>query len=130
MESKNLISPSFVVFSRWTRKSFAVFASLGKVINIARLAVDICVTSFCKIPSVLRLLNYEAQKEGDFVTFDLEEEGQGLPLWILELCLLSGLIKFDSSYLLGDCSMIIIRQSPCTAFCNAWALLFSIENGK
>ncbi|MBX2844275.1 MAG: hypothetical protein KTR26_21085, partial [Flammeovirgaceae bacterium] len=129
MKSKNLISPACVVFSRWTRKSYAVFASLNKVINISRLAVEICVTSFCKIPSVLRFTNQETQKEGDFTALDLDEESSAFSLWLIELFVSAGLIKIDFSFS-GNVINIIFIQSPYFAVCNIWALLFFIENGK
>ena len=42
MFRKNKIPVTLVVFYRWSRKGYAVFASLGKVIKIAPQKVDIC----------------------------------------------------------------------------------------
>ena len=46
---------TILVFSRWTRKNYAIFASLHKAINIARLSVSICKYSFSKSQILLRL---------------------------------------------------------------------------
>ena len=35
-------------FSRWIRKNYAVFSSLGKVVKICRLSVDICENALLK----------------------------------------------------------------------------------
>ena len=40
-KSKN-IQKQILVFSKWSRKGFAVFASLGKVVKIGQLNVEIC----------------------------------------------------------------------------------------
>lgn len=42
MNSKNKISKVVIIFSKWSRKNYAIFSSLKKVVNIARLTVDIC----------------------------------------------------------------------------------------
>ncbi len=57
MKSQNKNSDTLLVFSRWTRKNYAIFASLHKSINIARLSVSICKYSFSKNQSLLRLAN-------------------------------------------------------------------------
>ncbi len=38
--SPNTKKPLFV-FSKWSRKSYAVFASLNRIVNVARLSIDI-----------------------------------------------------------------------------------------
>jgi hypothetical protein len=42
MKGMNHISKKQIVFSQWSRKRYAIFASLGKVVKIARVSVDIC----------------------------------------------------------------------------------------
>lgn len=44
-----------VIFSQWSRKSYAVFASLKKVVRIACLSIDICQSSLMKVPAIVRL---------------------------------------------------------------------------
>jgi len=43
-----------IVFSRWSRKNYAIFSSLKKVVNIGRLSVDICRTSLLKCTTIIR----------------------------------------------------------------------------
>lgn len=52
-----------VVFSQWSRKAYAVFASLKKVIRIAGLSVDICQSSLLKSSAYLRILAYEEKND-------------------------------------------------------------------
>lgn len=40
MKHQFKISKHSIVFSKWTRKRYAAFASLGKLVKIARLSVD------------------------------------------------------------------------------------------
>ncbi|OQY04141.1 MAG: hypothetical protein B6I20_03635 [Bacteroidetes bacterium 4572_117] len=56
-----------VVFSKLTRKNYAIFASLHKVVNIVRLSVDICISSLSKNKSILHLFNQET-------SMDIQEE--------------------------------------------------------
>ena len=42
MNQRSYISPRIFVFSKWSRKEYAVFASLGKLIKIGVLKIDIC----------------------------------------------------------------------------------------
>ncbi len=51
------IHTDVIVFSQWSRKNYAVFASLKKVIRIARLSIDICQSSLLKTPTVIHLLS-------------------------------------------------------------------------
>lgn len=52
---KPISSPS-LVFRKWKRKGYAIFASLKKVVKIGQLAVGVCKTSFCRIPSMRCML--------------------------------------------------------------------------
>ena len=54
-----------ILFSRWSRKSYAVFASLHKVVNIMRLTVDICMSSFAKNKTIISELFIAKNYEGD-----------------------------------------------------------------
>lgn len=40
---------STIYFSRWSRKSYAIFSGLGKYIKISRLSVDICGKAVLKL---------------------------------------------------------------------------------
>lgn len=48
MRSSRHISNKVLTFSQWSRKNYAIFASLGKVVKIAHLSVDLCVSSILK----------------------------------------------------------------------------------
>lgn len=54
-----------IVFSRWSRKSYAIFASLKKVVCIARLSIDICISSLLKNPTAIYLLNLISAEENE-----------------------------------------------------------------
>ncbi len=60
MKKKPGISKKNLVFSQWSRKNYAVFASLGKVVTIAHVSVDICNCSLKKNfanSEIIRLAN-------------------------------------------------------------------------
>jgi len=90
------ISNNAVVFSKWTRKSYAIFASLNRVINIARLSIDICVASFGKIQAMLRLLNRGMGIDTD--ENDSPEREEELSEWIVKLLLKSQITEINESY--------------------------------
>ncbi len=46
-----------LVFSGWSRKGYAIFSSLSKVVKIARLAVAVIISSFGKSGVLIRLFN-------------------------------------------------------------------------
>jgi len=48
MNQQKYISPDIFVFSKWSRKEYAVFASLGKLIKIGVLKADICQKALLK----------------------------------------------------------------------------------
>lgn len=69
MRCINQIATRSLVFSKWSRKAYAVFISLKRVVNIAQLSVDICTVSLLKIKSlILGLLLPES------VSFDCKDE--------------------------------------------------------
>lgn len=53
-----------VYFSRWSRKSYAIFSSLGKEVKISRLSIDICAKSLLKLG---KLSMYSYQKLESFI---------------------------------------------------------------
>ena len=59
MKHQKYISFDRVVFSRWTRNSYALFTVLKKVVNIVRLSFDLCESSHSKKQSAIRLFNLE-----------------------------------------------------------------------
>lgn len=68
MNGVKYIKTKKLVFSQWSGKNYAVFASLGRVVNIAALTIDICVQSIKKTLSVI----------GSFIdTEEIEESVSG-----------------------------------------------------
>lgn len=102
-----------LVFKKWKRKGYAIFASLNKVVKIGQLTIDICKTSFCKIKSLLSLLNFKEEvgnEEDDFV------KGESLP------DLLDALLLLERGELsTGHAKRIFINtynKSPLVAECS------------
>ncbi len=63
MKFNKKISLKSLVFSKWSRKNYAIFASLKKVVKIARLSVDICASSLKKnASSIIVILNNIAEE--------------------------------------------------------------------
>lgn len=108
-------SNNIIVFSKWTRKNFAIFSSLHKVIKIARLSIDICISSFSKNQSVLCLLNQGISM--DISENDSKEKEAFFSEWFMVLLL--GLITIDESYSLTDLHLGT-DQSPYFASCKIW----------
>jgi hypothetical protein len=53
MRNSGSIRSKQIVFSRWSRKNYAIFCSLGKSIKIARISIEICKVAMLK-SSVIR----------------------------------------------------------------------------
>lgn len=51
------INSNPVVFSKWSRKAYAVFSSLKRVVNIGQLSVDISTRSMIKLESLIRFID-------------------------------------------------------------------------
>lgn len=66
MRCRNKISGSYLVFSKWTRKRYAAFASLGKLIKIARLSVDTFKSLLSENKPIQLLLDTENNKDEVF----------------------------------------------------------------
>ncbi|MDW7693758.1 hypothetical protein R9C00_03290 [Flammeovirgaceae bacterium SG7u.111] len=76
------ISPQTLVFSRWSRKSYAVFASLGKSIKIGKLSVEICRQATKTLESFISLLGLG---EASWETGEEASEWKELSIQELEL---------------------------------------------
>jgi len=82
MKDIKYIQNSRIVFSQWSGKNYAVFASLGKVVNIAVLSVDICVQAVKKCSSVINsLLDTEYIRESVLEEY-IDEINEILRDWI------------------------------------------------
>lgn len=59
------IKKDVIVFSRWSRKNYAIFASLKRVVNIGCLTIDLCKTALLKSPSALLLIKLTGFEEDE-----------------------------------------------------------------
>lgn len=84
MKQNRTIRNQQIVFSRWSRKSYAIFCSLGKTVKIARLSIDICRMAMMKsaVLQEIQQLFTSPQSHQDDTT---EQESQPLTLlqWML-----------------------------------------------
>lgn len=84
-----------IVFSKWTRKNYAVFASLKKVVNIVRLSLHTCFSLLSKNEFILRLIN-----EGENIEVSNSKPNDDRAIfsqWFIILLLDLGLISLDES---------------------------------
>jgi len=58
MQESKSYSKSKLYFSRWSRKSYAVFISLGRDVKISRLSIDMCGKALLKL-NKLSMFLYE-----------------------------------------------------------------------
>lgn len=72
MFRERYIKEQKIVFSQWSGKNYAVFASLGKVVKIGVLAIDICMQSIKKSSSIINSIC----DTGDFKDFLSDEFGE------------------------------------------------------
>jgi len=106
------ISGCEMVFSKWTRKSYAVFASLYKVTRIAQVSVDICLASLRKNASVLSWLCRDCGLAFDD---EADKDEDVAPEWLLLEMLGLGVVELDVEHRLG--SKEIYKSGPLSAWC-------------
>ncbi len=82
MKNERNSSITYLIFSQWSRKNYAIFASLRKVVKISSLSVDICNSSLRKNISIQSTQDFEALYSG---TEKEQEEKLSLPETILLL---------------------------------------------
>lgn len=71
MNQQNNISPGVFVFSKWSRKAYAVFASLGKQIKIGVLKAEICQKALLKgLVDLSQIVKLEADFDEDETALD------------------------------------------------------------
>ena len=63
-----------VVFSQWSRKGYAVFSSLKRVVMIAHLSIDLCDFALLKSFSSVQIVSL-------FCLDELEDKGEEVDLW-------------------------------------------------
>jgi hypothetical protein len=84
-----------VLFSKWTRKNYAVFASLKKVVNIVRLSIQTCFALLGNNKVALRLLNKGENIE--FSNSEPDEDQMVFSQYFIILLLNLGVISLDES---------------------------------
>jgi hypothetical protein len=71
LNQQKFISPSIIVFSKWSRKAYAVFASLGRLIKIGVLKADICQKALLKgLVNLGNIVKIEEDFEEDETALD------------------------------------------------------------
>lgn len=88
LQDKQIFS-NVVVFSQWSRKSYAAFASLNKVVSIGHLSIDICKSSLLKNATLIRLLNLFISDESDADEYDVNELLENSSLFLAEMPIIS-----------------------------------------
>ena len=124
------IGKNSIIFSRWSRKNYAIFASLGKVVKIARLKTDVCILALEKSAAIT---NNTANLEGlhENYLFDSEEnERLGELSYNYKFHLVFGLVAFLLNIFLSPYSIyykksLNIIQSPCFALRSAWTFFMT-----
>jgi hypothetical protein len=109
MKSRVFISQKQVVFSQWSRKRYAVFASLKKQVKIGHLSVDLCNASLKKsVDLILQIFRCPAGDED----LDQQQEKCTEALSVLMMFLLGWLLPIpnDSASLPRIFWIIIIEQ--------------------
>lgn len=110
---------NIIVFSQWSRKSYAVFASLRKLICIARLSIDLCSSSLFKVPAIVRLLSLLGISDVDDDT-SISEQLENL---LLSLEILPKISSNTDIYALNKFTNYNTRN-PYFAQCKVWVFSF------
>lgn len=117
-----------IVFSQWSRKSYAVFASLGKMIKIGQVSADISDRSLAKTTSLNRALNHILSLKKNIAEL-LEElrqsEGVPDPLIATLGLFLRSLVPFTSVQKEAKPARLVLynSQNPCFSYHKAWIFL-------
>ena len=119
MKNQYNIAKSALVFSKWTRKSYAIFASLGKLVTIAHLSIDICKSFFTQKKNILSLLTTNSEESENR---DVEKDSL-IWEWLEKLMLEMGIISLDEAYYSTE-QNIIFGQSPYFTNRRIWTFSF------
>lgn len=122
-----------IVFSQWSGKSFAIFASLGKIIKIGRVSVDISDKSLVKKKSLPRLLNNALCFNKNFIELleELQQSEGILNVLVAPFTLfMNRFILSSSTQKVANpvCYILYNSQGPCFIRNKTWAFLFQYLN--
>lgn len=123
-----------LIFSRWSRKNYATFASLGKVVNIARVSVSVCNQALRKTSVLTGLFNtITIAIKNTIGDFEKLRQSLGIPdlLTLFNLLFLKNIVstsslKSNESVL----SLHIAAENPCFISNKAWIFCFHSNKSK
>lgn len=72
-----------LVFSKWSRKSYAIFVSLRKIVVISQLSIDVCKSFLLKNVELLNFLGFNEEENDESLEFDINEIEERLSLILL-----------------------------------------------
>lgn len=103
------IKQNYIHFFRWTRKKFAVMASLGKIISIGAVRIEICKQALKKSG-----LTFSALPVGNLISAEDDvpdkEMGSLAPV-VLTLLSNQGITEISRSQILQRCPVILLFPS-------------------
>ncbi len=108
-----------IIFSKWSGKKYAIFASLHRVVNIARISIDICKASLLKSNTLNSLINLFEKDNLEEEDTDWEELQDSL---LLKQLIPS--IALDSANSYFKKYFALIYEGPYFALCKVWAFFF------
>lgn len=104
------IKSKYIVFSRWSRKGYAVYASLRKIVIVAQLSVDMCKAALQKNSSVIQLLSNFCIADINTEEFELNELDEAQQLQLIPVTVSNNdplknksIKKIDNPYFVFQC---------------------------
>ena len=73
MKKNKQIQNNVVIFSQWSRKSYAVFATLKRVISIAHLSIDLCHSALLKGIFAVLFVKLSSFDDDEVIELELNE---------------------------------------------------------
>ena len=92
MLKKFKISGPYIVFSKWSRKNYAIFSSLKKMIKIGRLSIEICDKALLKPGTINNLIFFKGAEEISNTETDKQNSDLSEQFRILAQLLLKGIV--------------------------------------
>jgi predicted membrane protein len=111
MFKKKQVNTNVIIFSRWSRKGYALFACLKKVVHIARLSFDMGESSVSKKSTIIRictLLGIDDSENNDIDIKELQLLSVIMPITSINKDIYSQIIISSNT------------ESPYFAQCKVW----------
>lgn len=96
MKNKRIVKSKGIVFSCWSRKNYAIFASLKRIVKIAFLSVDICIKALAK--NALMLSFRDLVFVSDITEYFIEEQTSELEILKINIVLESCKSEYSAQY--------------------------------